>query len=82
MDYALPGVDIATPDASGELRPRSGTSFAVPFLVAKVSQSVAEQRLQPAQWLSGQGVPVTDLGEAGRDPVFGWGLPQVPLTCS
>jgi minor extracellular protease Epr len=81
VDYALPGVDIATPDASGELRPRSGTSFAVPFLVAKVSQSVAEQRLQPAQWQSGQGVPVTDLGEAGRDPVFGWGLPQVPLTC-
>jgi hypothetical protein len=81
VDYALPGVDIATPDAFGELRPRSGTSFAVPFLVAKVSQSVAEQRLQAAQWSSGQGVPVTDLGEAGRDPVFGWGLPQVPLTC-
>lgn len=81
VDYALPGVDVATPDATGELRPRSGTSFAVPFLVAKVSQSVAEQRLLPAQWLSGQGVPVADLGEAGRDPVFGWGLPQVPLAC-
>jgi minor extracellular protease Epr len=81
VDYALPGVDVATPDASGERRLRSGTSFAVPFLVAKVSQSVAEQRLQPAQWPSGQGVPVSDLGEPGRDPVFGWGLPQVPLTC-
>jgi minor extracellular protease Epr len=81
VDYALPGVDIATPEPSGELRPRSGTSFAVPFLVAQVSQSVAEQRLSPGQWLSGQGVPVADLGETGRDPVFGWGLPQVPLAC-
>lgn len=81
VDYALPGVDIATPDVAGALRPRSGTSFAVPFLVAKVSQSVTERRVQPAQWRSGEGVPVTDLGEAGRDPVFGWGLPQVPLAC-
>lgn len=81
VDYAMPGVDIATPDVSGELRARSGTSFAVPFLVAKVSQSVTERRLRPAQWQSGQGVPVADLGDAGRDPVFGWGMPQVPLTC-
>ncbi len=81
VDYALPGVDIAMPDAAGDVRQRSGTSFAVPFLVAKVSQSVAEQRLRPAQWSSGQGVPVTDLGDAGRDPVFGWGLPQVNVAC-
>ena len=81
VDFAMPGVDIATPDASGVLRPRSGTSYAVPFLVAKVSQSLNEGRLQPADWLRGRGVPVVDLGDAGRDAVFGWGLPQVPVTC-
>lgn len=81
VDYALPGVDIATPDATGVLRPRSGTSYAVPFLVAKVSQSLSEGRLRPSHWVRGEGVPVLDLGDAGRDPVFGWGLPQVPVTC-
>ena len=25
--------------------------------------------------------PVVDLGDVGRDAVFGWGLPQVPVTC-
>jgi len=29
----------------------------------------------------GRGVPVVDLGDVGRDAVFGWGLPQVPVTC-
>jgi hypothetical protein len=81
VDYALPGVDIPTPDANGALRPRSGTSYAVPFLVAKVSQSLREKRLQPVQWLRGQGVPLVDLGDAGRDAVFGWGMPQVPVSC-
>lgn len=81
VDFALPGVDLPTADAAGAVRPRSGTSYAVPFLVAKLSQSLQEGRLTRADWLAGGTVPVADLGAPGRDAVFGWGMPRVPLRC-
>ncbi|MFN7121558.1 MAG: S8 family serine peptidase [Hydrogenophaga sp.] len=81
VDFALPGVELPTPDGVGAVRLRSGTSYAVPFLVAQLSQSMFEGVLTRADWLDGRGVPVTDLGVAGRDPVFGWGLPKVPVRC-
>lgn len=81
VDFALPGVDLWLPDESGRLTARSGTSYAVPHLVALVSQSVQEARLTPADWLEGRRVPVLDLGSRGRDPVFGWGLPQPGVRC-
>ncbi len=81
VDFALPGVDLPLPDASGQLAARSGTSYAVPHLVAVVSQSLHEALLAPADWLDGRRVPVQDLGSSGRDPVFGWGLPQPPVRC-
>ena len=81
VDFALPGVDLPTADAGGAVRPRSGTSYAVPFLVAKLSQSLQEGRLTRADWLAGGTVPVADLGAPGRDAVFGWGMPRVPLRC-
>jgi minor extracellular protease Epr len=81
VDFALPGVGLTLPQADGTLRARSGTSFAVPFLVAKVSQSIAEGALRAQDWLAGEGVPARDLGPRGRDAVFGWGLPRVTLSC-
>lgn len=82
VDFALPGVELPTPDGLGAVRLRSGTSYAVPYLVAQLSQSMFEGVLSRADWLGGRGVPVTDLGVAGRDPVFGWGLPKAPVRCS
>ena len=81
VDFALPGVALPAPDGEGVVRPRSGTSYAVPFLVAQLSQSLHEGLLSRTDWQIGRGVPVTDLGSAGRDPVFGWGLPKVPVRC-
>ncbi|AOF87215.1 subtilase family protein [Hydrogenophaga sp. RAC07] len=81
VDFALPGVALPAPDAEGIVRPRSGTSYAVPFLVAQLSQSLHEGLLSRADWQGGRAVPVTDLGAAGRDPVFGWGLPKVAVRC-
>lgn len=81
VDFALPGVDLPLPGASGPLVARSGTSYAVPHLVAVVSQSLHESLLTPADWLDGRRVPVQDLGSSGRDPVFGWGLPLPPVRC-
>lgn len=81
VDFALPGVDLLLPDGRGTLRPRSGTSYAVPHLVAVVSQSMHDGVLRPADWLDGRRVPVIDLGSSGRDPTFGWGLPQPAVRC-
>ena len=80
--FALPGTDLPTVGRAGTLQQRSGTSYAVPFLVAMVSQSLHEHRLSAAQWFSGQGMALQDLGAPGRDPVFGWGLPRVSPACS
>lgn len=81
VDFALPGVGLTLAQADGAPRARSGTSFAVPFLVAKVSQSLAEGALRAQDWLAGEGVPARDLGASGRDAVFGWGVPRVALAC-
>lgn len=82
VDFALPGVALPAPDGEGVVRPRSGTSYAVPFLVAQLSQSLHEGLLSRSDWQGGRAVPVTDLGATGRDPVFGWGLPKVAVRCS
>ena len=79
--FALPGTDLPTVSHSGPLQRRSGTSYAVPFLVAMVSQSLHERSLSAPQWFSGQGMALQDLGAPGRDPVFGWGLPQITPLC-
>ena len=81
VDFALPGVELPAPDDQGTVRSRSGTSYAVPYLVAQLSQSLHEGVLSRADWQGGRAVPVVDLGAAGRDPVFGWGLPRAPVRC-
>lgn len=81
VDFALPGVELPTADGVDAVRLRSGTSYAVPFLVAQLSQSMFEGVLSRSDWLDGRRVPVTDLGAGGRDPVFGWGLPRAPVRC-
>ena len=81
IGYAMPGVEVPILDADGGVRSSSGTSYAVPFLVAAVSQSLHERRLSPAQWQAGQEVPVRDLGVRGRDPVYGWGVPSLGWRC-
>jgi len=75
------GVELPAPDDQGTVRSRSGTSYAVPYLVAQLSQSLHEGVLSRADWQGGRAVPVVDLGAAGRDPVFGWGLPRAPVRC-
>jgi len=81
VDFAVPGVELPTADGPGAARLRSGTSYAVPYLVAQLSQSLFEGVLSRTDWLEGRNVPVADLGAPGRDPVFGWGLPQVVVRC-
>ena len=82
IDLAAPGVGVWTLDIAGDGQRRSGTSFAVPFVVALASQALAEKRVTLQQIRTGQGLSLIDLGEPGRDPVFGWGRPVYGGDCS
>jgi len=81
IQYALPGANLTIVTADGGLTQGSGTSYAVPFLVGVIAQSAREGLVDRQNWALGQGVPRRDLGAPGKDAVFGWGLPQVPVRC-
>lgn len=81
VDYALPGVNVWTLDERAGGKLRSGTSFAVPHMLALASQTLAEGRVMRDDWLDGERVPARDLGAPGRDPVFGWGVPRFEGRC-
>lgn len=80
--FAAPGVNVWTAASISGGRLRSGTSYAAPFVTA----TLAVQRMRSP------GLPIglvvdqligcaQDLGEAGRDPVFGHGLISSPRQC-
>lgn len=77
VDFAAPGVNVWTAASIRGARPKTGTSFAAPFVTAAVA--VAMKQLETAdadrlrETLAGKS---KDLGKAGKDPVFGHGLVQ------
>jgi len=81
VDVAAPGVEVFVGD-DGSGRYVSGTSIATPFVVAQIAGDTeySDARTSDAvrQILSHQ---TTDLGERGRDPVFGLGLLQANQSC-
>lgn len=81
IDFALPGVEVWTAGLDGQGRRRSGTSYAVPFMVAFVSQSLAQRSIRRDELLQGRAGPVLDLGAPGHDPIFGWGQPRFEGKC-
>ena len=80
--FAAPGVQIWTAVPGGG-KFQSGTSFAAPYLTAKIASEVAASPGASAEYfrefLSRQAV---DLGAPGKDKVFGWGLVKQPPNCA
>ena len=76
--FAAPGVKLWT--ASGKAgRLRSGTSYAVPFVTAALATlRLGTPEVPTADLMAGLARSARDLGEAGRDPVFGWGMVKMP----
>jgi subtilisin family serine protease len=80
--FSAPGVDVWLPRADGAGY-QTGTSFAAPYVTATIAAT--RQGLSGAAWqavfeqLTGS---AEDLGESGRDPVFGFGLAKAPASCS
>ena len=80
VSFAGPGVAIPTAASISGVRPQTGTSFAVPFVTTALAAAVADgTEVDVAMERLAQSS--RDLGAPGRDPVFGWGLVQIPNPC-
>ena len=77
IDIAAPGVDIWSTDVNGGFTSWTGTSFSVPFVAAALLYAGAltgDRDKARIRLLNS----AEDLGAAGRDDVFGWGLLRMP----
>lgn len=72
IDYAAPGADLIAADASGQSLRVRGTSYAAPFVAARLSAHLADGNIDTAiRKLDGE---ARDLGKRGADRQFGRGL--------
>jgi len=75
VDFSAPGVNVWAAASIRGARLKTGTSFAAPFVTAAIgyirARSPEMTRAQVKEMLA---ATVEDLGDPGRDPVFGWGL--------
>lgn len=80
VSFAGPGVAIPTAASISGVRPQTGTSFAVPFVTTALAAAMADGTLAEDA-IAALARNSRELGEAGKDPVFGWGLVQIPSPC-
>jgi hypothetical protein len=75
---SAPGVGLKLAAVNGKVEERSGTSYAVPFVVAAaLGARSRDPALSPAQVKEKLESAAFDLGAPGPDPVFGAGLVRV-----
>lgn len=81
IDFAAPGVHIYTAVPHGG-RIMSGTSFATPYITVLLAVQVeAGAPRSPTALRDLLGPRAVDLGEPGKDNVFGWGLVNLWPRC-
>lgn len=71
--FAAPGVSVLTAHSDGGYGRESGTSMAAPVVTAFIACELAQAGTLKAALTKLQ-TQAIDLGEPGRDPVFGFGL--------
>jgi hypothetical protein len=77
LAFAAPGVALSLPAGGAAL---SGTSYAVPFVVAAFAHALRD--LAPEAALARLAGAAQDLGAPGRDVIFGWGLLRPLPACT
>lgn len=83
IDFAAPGVRLWTAASVRGGRFRSGTSYAAPFVSAALAAlRAADPAATGPQAVERLADDAADLGPAGRDGTFGWGLVQTPEACA
>lgn len=83
VTFAAPGVEIWTAASIRGARPKTGTSFATPYVTAVLAVLVGKNPLikTKAQAVEAMAAMREDLGEPGFDPVFGHGLVNAESLC-
>lgn len=75
VDFSAPGVNVWAAASIRGARLKTGTSFAAPFVTAAIGYIKARSPdMTRAEVKEVLAATVEDLGEPGRDPIFGWGL--------
>jgi hypothetical protein len=83
VDFAAPGVRVWTPGPTASGSYHTGTSFAAPFVTAAVAARLAEGAKPDADGIAdGLAATAVDLGQPGKDPVFGRGLIKIANPCA
>ena len=81
IDFSAPGVDIWTAAPGGRAGFHSGTSFAAPHVTAVLAVEPPEALKQGKADLL-DNLAVMDLGQEGRDTIYGRGLLLAPSECT
>ena len=75
VDFAAPGADMIAADATGAFAPVRGTSFAAPIVAGLLAQRLAAPSPEgAARAVRELAATAEDLGERGRDRIYGAGL--------
>jgi hypothetical protein len=83
IEFAAPGVRIWTPGPTSPGSYHTGTSFAVPFVTAAAAARLANGAPADADRIADSlAKTAIDLGQPGKDAVFGHGLIQSANPCS
>ncbi len=81
VDFAAPGVDVYVGNENGG-RYVTGTSIASPFIAARIAAEKLDTKKSSLNDVKkAVGKSVKDLGEKGRDPVYGAGLITLNKRC-
>ncbi|MEH7828539.1 S8 family serine peptidase [Gemmobacter denitrificans] len=78
--FAAPGVDLLVPKGQGTAY-RSGTSYATAIATAIAAQAMARGASGRDGVIAALRAGAEDLGPAGQDSQFGWGLIRLPGGC-
>lgn len=81
IDFAAPGVDIWIANKHNQGKYSSGTSYASPHALAIAAFYLRKNpAISPNLLYGAMKENSNDLGSAGHDPIFGWGLVRAPET--
>lgn len=82
IDIAAPGVGVWTAASVSGGRQKSGTSFAAPFVAAAAALLLgAAPEMRPDEVADALTRSANDMGEPGKDAIFGWGLLNAKVLC-
>ncbi|MCM0613789.1 S8 family serine peptidase [Marinobacter sediminum] len=78
VDFAARGVDVRVAASGGGYERKSGTSMATPLITTRLACEAARSADPLPDLVRRLADQVQDLGKAGRDPVFGYGVLVAP----